>query len=294
MSNCDGDVFVYLLIDNGLLHEVSASYIDADSNGCPAWLAPIYAGPAVAVSPFLVDLEAAYEAGDLDRVMGYLNARTPALHVSIVETTLGLEQIAQHLRRFIFILDPQGKQFTFRYADCAVLAQLPALLTAVQWATMSGPIIRWGIHDRSGSVVQLPTVEPVANSPTPFSLDHEQLAALDEASEADHCIAKVKMMRHGADLPGNAAQQHAWAQSARQAWRVAGNSNALILMFLVEAALVTRGDILGRYDIPDLLAMNEASAFRSRLRELAMEIQIRRNNAQLMNSDKSNIDVFLI
>ena len=273
MSERKTEIFVYLLIDNGLLDEVSASYTETDSKDRPIWLAPIYGERALAVSPFLVDVEAAYEAGDLDRVMRYINARAPALHVSVIESSLTLEQIAQHLRQFIFIVDPDGKQFTLRYADCTVLDPLSSVLTTAQWAGMRGPIKRWSIHDRSGALVQLPPAEHVAGSLTPLYLDHNQLAGLDEASEPDHYIAKVKTMRHGAELPGKPAQHYAWARSARQAWQGAGNSNPLILLFLTEAALVTGGDILRRPEIREMLAMNEVGEFRHGLCERIIAIQ---------------------
>lgn len=267
MNDNNPDVFVYLLVDNGLLDEVSASYTEADPSDRPKWLAPIYARSALVVSPLLIDIEAAYDAGDLDRVMSYLNARTPALHVSIIETELELEKLAQHLSRFIFILTPEGKQLTLRYADCTVLAPLSTVLNAAQWRTMREPIKRWNVHDRSGNLYQLPPAESIAKAPTPIFLNDEQLAALDEASEPDHCIAKVKMMINSADLPGNSAECYAWALASRRTWQAAGNSNPLILMFLTEAALLTKGAILQSREIQSFLAMDEASSFRTKLHE---------------------------
>ncbi len=268
MNTGDQNLSVYLLIDNGLLDEVSRSYAEGDSKDRPSWLEPIYADYAMAASPLLVDVEAAYEAGDIDLVMSYVNARQPALHVSFIETELNLEQIAQHLRRFIFIVSPEHKQFTLRYADCAVLAPLASILTAAQWTTMKGPILRWGIHDRSGTLIQLPLAEPAADAPTPLRLDRDQLAALDEASEPDHYIAKVKVMRNGMPLPGNTEEQHAWSLAARTAWRAAGNSSSMILLFLTEAALVSRGEVLRKHEIQNSLVMDEVNAFRDRLNTL--------------------------
>lgn len=276
MNDRPGGVFVYLLVDNSLLHEVSASYIEENPDRHPSWLAPVYPGHALAASPFVVDIDAAYEAGDLDQVMGYLNARRPALHVSIVETGLELEAIVQHLRRFIFILSPDEKQYTLRYADCAVLGPLSSILTAEQWAAMRGPITRWCIHDRAGAVIQLPSAEPVANAPTPLCLSHDQMGALDEASEPDHYVAKVKMMHNGTALPGNTAEQHAWAHAARQEWRAANSSNSLVLLFLTEAALATQGEILRRPELQEWLAMDEASTFRNKLQALGGGIRERR------------------
>lgn len=271
MNRDPHDVSVYLLIDNGLLQEVAASYTEDDSTTRPTWLMPIYTERALAVSPLLIDLEAAYEAGYIDQVMGYVNAQAPALHVSIIETAMSLEQAAQHLRRFILILDPDGKQFTLRYADCTVLGHLATLLSAVQWANMKGQIIRWGIHDRSGKILYLPHPMVSADRVTPLHLNREQIEALDEVSEPDHYIAKVKMMQHGAPLPGNAAQHHQWAQAAREAWRASGNSNQMFLLFLTEAALASRGEVLLMNEIHGFLLMDEVSAFRDKLRELTHE-----------------------
>lgn len=273
MSTRNQNASVYLLIDNGLLDEVSKSYTEENSKNRPLWLAPVYPEHALAVSPLLVDLEAAYEAGDIDLVMSYVNARKPALHVSIMETELNLEQIAQHLRRFIFIVSPEDKQFTLRYADCAVLAPLSSILTNAQWAAMKGPISRWGIHDRSGTVFQLPAAEPVVCASTPFHLDANQMGALDEASEPDHQIAKVNMLRNGEPLPGNTAEQHAWALAARRAWHAAGNSSSSILLFLTEAALISRGEVLLEHEIRNVLAMDDVNAFRGRLQELLAATQ---------------------
>lgn len=263
---------VYLLIDNGLLAEVSASYTESDSRSRPTWLVPIYPESALAVSPLLIDVEAAYEAGDLDQVMSYVNALQPALHVSIIETELTLEQIAGHLRRFIFILDPDGKQFTFRYADCTILALLPSVLTPAQWGYMAGPMTRWQIHDRTGAVFPLPSADLIASEAIPFRLDSEQLAALDEASEPDHYIAKVKMMGNQGSLPGSPAEQHAWAQTARQLWRAAGNKNSLVLMVFTEFALRTRGKILFQEATENLLSINESNTFSAELNQLSNQI----------------------
>lgn len=294
MNDGGDNVFVYLLIDNALLHDAPAHRTEAGTESRPPWLAPLYADHAVAVSPFLVDVDAAYLSGDIDQVMAYVNACRPALHVSIIETGLALERIAQHLRRFIFVLDPHGKQYTLRYADCAVLAPLSTLLTAAQWATMREPIARWSIHDRAGAVIQLPPVERMETGPTPLCLDNDQLAALDEASEPDHYIAKVRSMRNGAALPGDPAEQHAWAHAARQAWRAAGNANPRMLLFLTEAALLTRGEVLRRLEMQDLLAMDDAGAFRGHLRELVKDIRERRRWVSQGNAidAASNSDLF--
>jgi len=259
----------YLLIDNGLLQAASAAYAEKDSQSRPAWLAPIYTARALEVSPFLIDMDAAYEAGDLDQVMGYVNALVPALHVSIIDTGLPLVEIAHHLRRFIFILDPDDKQFTLRCADCAILTPLSSVLTEAQWATMRRPFARWCAHDRAGRVIELRQVQAIDDVLTPLRLDRDQIAALDEASEPDHCIAKLTMMHHGAEFPGTAEEQHGWAVEARQAWCASRSPSQLYLLFLTEAAVVSRGKVICRPEISGYLLMDDINAFKRNLQELA-------------------------
>jgi hypothetical protein len=259
---------VYLLIDNALLQEVSVSYTETSPQSRPEWLMPIYTERALEVSPLLIDLEGAYEAGDLDRVMGYVNALAPALHVSIIETGQSLAQIALHLRRFIFILDPDGRQFTLRFADCAILTPLSCVLSEAQWATMRGPIVQWSAHDRSGRLIELRPGPVLATDMTPLRLNRGQIAELDEVSEPDHCIAKVKMMRHGAPLPGTCAEQHAWAKAARDAWRVSGNSNSLFLLFFTEAVLVSEGKFLHIAEHQNYLLIDDVDVLLSKQEEL--------------------------
>lgn len=268
MNDRSANVFTYFLIDNGLLQEVSAGYEEDGAKSRPAWLEPLYGERALRVSPLLIDVEAADESGDIDLVMRYLNVRKPALHVSIIESSLNLADAAQHLRRFIFILDPEGKQFTLRFADCAVLGPLSTILTSAQWATLSRPISRWGIHDRSGSIVHLSPGEQDIQASTPLRLDSEQLAALDESSEPDHFIAKVRMMRHEKSLPGTTAEQHMWALKARQKWRLKNNTNSLILERLTEATMITRGKVLCKNAIEDLLEKDNLEDFQQGLIEL--------------------------
>lgn len=256
---------LYLLIDNGLLQATSARYAEIDSQSRPSWLALIYTEHALEVSPILIDLEAAYDGGDLDQVMGYVNALVPALHVSVIETQLSLAEIARHLRRFVFIFDPDGNQFTLRYADCAILTPLSTVLTDAQWSTLRGPIARWCAHDRYGRVNELRRVSLIADVMTPLKLHRDQIATLDELSESDHYIAKVKMMLHGAELPGTAAEQHCWASEARQVWCASKNPSQLYLLFLTEAAMVSRGEILRIPEITGYLMIDNIDLFKQKL-----------------------------
>jgi hypothetical protein len=67
-------------------------------------------------------------------------------------------------------------------------------------------------------------------------------------------------------------------------------------MFLTEAALLTRGEVLRSQEVPKFLAMNEVSAFRGKLGELVDEIQERRNRVgpAPAEGEKSNVSAIFI
>ncbi|WP_167759766.1 DUF4123 domain-containing protein [Massilia horti] len=283
MSTQTPEIFCYLLIDNGLLQLAPSRYSEAPADVRAAWLEPIYNDKALVVSPLLIDIEAAYEAGHLDRVMELANATRPALHLSLIETTLPRAELAHHLRRFIFIVAPNGKQYTLRYADCAVLEFLPSILTPEQWKAMTAPMQRWGIHDRTHSIVWLPLgAAGESCASTPLQLSAQQMEDLNEALEPEGVLANVRAMRHGRKLPGDAGEQHQWACAARAAWEAAGNEDQLLLTFFADAVLTTRGEILRRYEVPRLLGIQQRDEFKAELRQLMDEMEARRVRSQEM------------
>jgi hypothetical protein len=288
MSAKSTDVFPYLLVDNGLLHGTRSHYAETQESPRPDWLEPIYADKALAVSPLLIDIGAAYEAGQLDRMMELANACKPALHTSLIETSLTLVELAQHLRRLIFVVAPDGKQYTLRFADCVVLSTLSTVLTPVQWAAVSDPMTRWCVHDRDGLIRALPPAPGFRENESghfPFQLSDHQIDDMTEALEADHVLAKVKAKPRGIPLPGNTREQHEWACAALSRWREAGNTSALMLASLVEAALSTKGEILRRHELGRLLSILEVASFRDHLRELVGDMEERRVRLQKMAAE---------
>ncbi|MDT1862662.1 hypothetical protein FPK50_25510, partial [Acinetobacter baumannii] len=65
------------------------------------------------------------------------------------------------------------------------------------------------------------------------------------------------MMRHGDDFPGSAVEQHEWALKARQIWHARNNLNRLILERLTDAALSTRGEVLHKNEINNLMEIGD-------------------------------------
>jgi hypothetical protein len=254
----------FLLIDNAMLTAAGGETIAADER--PDWLACVYDERAAEVSPHLVDVDAAHEAGRTDCVMAHVNATPAKLHVSIIDSVLTLAELAQHLRRFIMVRRDGGNNATLRFADCAVLAQLAIAFTPAQWGALVSPMARWKVHGYDGKLVSLPGADAAAaRSSTPLSLTGQQLTTLREALMPNTVLGCLRAMRHGAALPGSTADQHRWASEACRLWRNAGNVHDIVMRWLTSAALDTHGAVLRQEMLGRLLAMSNLEEIRTGL-----------------------------
>ncbi|MDB5973802.1 MAG: hypothetical protein JWR07_562 [Nevskia sp.] len=255
----------FLLIDGTLAGAVPGGPV-LSGDGRPGWLHTLYPDEAAAVSPIVIDMDAAQIASQLDQMMALVNAVRPQLHVSIIDTALSHVQLIEHLRHFCSIRTELGKTFTLRFADCAVLPVLSTILNPKQWTAILGPVTRWCVHGRDGALLTLPLADAaIPPAPTPLLLTSQQLEELAEATAPDMLIAHIRDARHGDDLPGTVAEQHLWATEAHLAWRAAGNADDLVLRWLTAAALDTQGAVLRLRSLHALLAQPEQGAIRAGL-----------------------------
>lgn len=255
----------FVLIDGAQLAISELHVSPADS--APAWLAQIYDAKAAAVSPLVIDIETASNAPDAgDRMMGLVNAMQPQLHASLIDTALSHEALTTHLRRFIMIRTAEGKAFTLRFADCTVLPILATVFTPAQWTALAGPFARWCVHGLDGALRALPAADTtLCPASTPLVLSDEQLAALHEATAPSMMLAHLHDMNHGEALTGSPAEQHRWAVGARLLWRNAGSTDDIVLRWLTSAALATKGQLLLRTHLPNLLSHSDLGAIRDGL-----------------------------
>jgi hypothetical protein len=255
----------FLLIDGALAGAVPGGPV-LSGDGRPGWLHTLYPDEAAAVSPIVIDMDAAQTASQLDQMMALVNAVRPQLHVSIIDTALSHVQLTEHLQHFCSIRTELGKTFTLRFADCAVLPILATILNPAQWAAVARPFVRWCMHGRDGMLLALPVADAaIPPAPTPLLLTSRQLEELAEAAAPDMLIAHIRDARHGDDLPGTAAEQHRWATEARLAWRAAGHVDDLVLRWLTAAALDTYGAVLRLRSLPALLAVFDHETLRAGL-----------------------------
>ncbi len=254
----------FLLFDNALLTAAGGEAITFDAR--PDWLACLYDERAATVSPYLIDVDAAHEAGHLDRVMALVNATPVKMHVSLIDSVLTIDELVQHLRRFIMVRREGGRNATLRFADCAVLPELAIAFTPEQWAALVWPMARWHVHGYDGKLVALPGANAtVSRSSTPLLLTEQQLVTLREAMFPNMVLGCLRGTRHGATLPGNAADQQRWASESYRLWRVAGNAHDVVVRWLTSAALDTNGAILQQSAVGTLLAHSDLTAVRAGL-----------------------------
>jgi hypothetical protein len=264
MSTPNSEVSTYLLIDNAMLTAGDGEAMALDEG--QDWAVCVYEDRVAAVSPYLIDLYAANEAGHVDRVMSLVNAMPQKMHVSIIDTAMPLAELAQHLRRFIMVKAEGGKNLTLRFADCAVLPELAKTFTPEQWSAIAWPTARWHVHDYSGRLLALPGADAaVLRSSLPLLLTEQQLTLLNNAMVPNNVLANLRAMCHGAALPGNAAERQRWASEAVRLWRSSGNEQDIVLRWLTSAALETHGAALQQETVGALLAMRDLDQIRTGL-----------------------------
>jgi len=260
----------FILLDSAMLGGAE-KFLPMAPEVRPDWLIPVYKDPAAAVSPLVIDIEAAELAGQLEYVMALVNAKRPQLHVSIIDTALSHEALAQHLRHFIFVRTETGKELTLRFADCCILPALATMLSPAQWVTFAGPMVRWCIHQREGAMTTLPLADMEQDVvATPFVLTTQQVESLRESAAADQLIGNVQSMRYGQILPGNPAEQHRWASEARRVWQAAGHFDSEVLFSLASAIFDSHGELLKDASLFGILAQKKNATICQDLRQAAI------------------------
>jgi len=256
----------FLLIDSAMIGD-ALPMPWASKRRCPDWVLPLYDRKAGTVSPVLIDIEAARAAGRMREVMAFANARRPQLHLSLIDTLVSLDQLCEHLRRFIYFVDEQGKEYTLRLADCAVLPALMAALTPAQWAAITAPIRSWRVHGRDGVLFELPMPKASPDDILPLILSHQQLAALKDAMGVDQLLANLRMMRPGHQFAATPVAEYEMASKARQMWHAAGRADDATLMLLARGAFDTGGRILLLPGMPAILAGADVEVMRKKIAE---------------------------
>lgn len=253
----------YLLIDGALLpNEFEENWHTASTD--VAWLTPLLTGEGALNGPIMIDIEKALAHELVDEMMDLVNAISPQLHLSFIESVLAADELVRYLQNFVVIRTSDGQLFNLRLSDCIVLSMLEDVLTAAQWASLLGGVARWCVHDREGRLRELKThsslSEPIG---TPLTLSPVQLDQLTELTEPDVILANIRDIRHGGELMGSVSEQHNWALQARDLWRGSKCTDRLALRWLTSAAIDTRGAIFERPGLAALLEKADREELRA-------------------------------
>ena len=263
MNSISLPVLSYLLVDGALAGDAVDRLVLAGPDK-PGWIHSPYPDEAVKMGPIVIDIAAALEAEEIGAMMVLVNAVSPQLHLSIIETHLTAAALTEHLRRFIVVRNEAYKTYSLRFADCIVQSTLAVVLRPPQWASLTSPFVRWQTHGRDGRLFQLPIADASKeNSATPLILDSEQFGQCADACEPDVYIAHIKAMRHGAALRGSCQEQYLWACKSRDLWRASGNSEDVVLRWLIAAAIDTAGKALELTNLPRLLSEKNLDEIRA-------------------------------
>lgn len=243
--------------------------------GTPSWMVPLYAGAAAWAGPVLIDILAAESSGALDQAMSIVNATTPHLHLSFIDTQLDIDELAVHLRRFIFVVNEEHQPFSMRFADCLVLAALPEVFSSAQWVAFAGPVSRWSVHRRDGTLVTLaPVTRAVVPESTPLRVTEQQIDHLRDIFAPDRMISHLRDLGHGV-IAGSALEQHRWASASYALWKTSGSKEEVIWRWLTEAVFETRGAALTDAELKAVIVEESLEATRTRLRAVTTRHEIK-------------------
>ncbi|MYN28023.1 DUF4123 domain-containing protein [Duganella levis] len=235
----------------------------------PTWVAAVYGRDAIVVSPILIDVERAWHCNRIDAVMALVNAASPKLGISFIETELALTEVLLHLRQFIYIQTEEGIELTLRFADCMVLSNLAALLTREQWTALVAPFESWKIHARDGNLKSLPIRKAESASRIPLLLSDIQMSALRDAFGADQLLANLRKMRPERESEYSTMQAHQYAEQTRQIWLSAGHEENTDLLLFARDVFETEGRLLLHPGLKPVLEQSDPILRRKDLHRLA-------------------------
>lgn len=231
------------------------------------WILPIYERPAWEVSPGIIDIEAAYKSNRINMIVEMLNCVRPQLHASFIDTTMNMEDLAEHLRKFIGVDTEDGKELTLRIADCVVLPWLHQAMTPEQWAAFQEPIHRWGVHGRDGVVTVLP--QSVAKpSPEPLRFSPAQISALEQAHEPDQLLFNLRAMRYGHKWAESLQQELKFATDTLRAWKTSKHTDTSTLLLFARGVFDTKGALLELPALRSILDQDDLALVRKDIQNM--------------------------
>ncbi|SFM41611.1 DUF4123 domain-containing protein [Variovorax sp. OV329] len=185
----------YILMDGAMIHHaVSTSKWFASPSPMFAPLMP--KTEQHLAGPILISEEVALELPNKAEILRLIDCYPRRLHIAFLQSSATLEELAQHLRHYVYFADDTGLAYGLRIGDSRVMAYLPQVLAPDQWDAITGPLARWAVHKREGETYELSLSESRlqrTQPPQPLRLTDEQVGRLMDEGEPDvllHHIGK--------------------------------------------------------------------------------------------------------
>lgn len=233
----------YLLLDTLLMPKIANAPWMKDRR-CRGWMERVYDRTAAAVSPVLVDIDAAWHSNRIPEMMDFVAAHNPKFHVSFIDTELSLGQMASHLRQLIYFVNEEGEEFTLRFADGAVLQALSKVLAPDQWKSFHGPIMNWRVHNRANQLALLPMPIVEKAAPLPLLLNAAQMDQLREEMAIYQLLASVRRNRSVEQKKIAFVKEYEWVSAARKIWLGSGHHDNATLWIFMMGVMDTNGVLL--------------------------------------------------
>lgn len=235
----------------------------------PSWMISIYERQAWNVSPFIVDIEAAYLRNRIDAVMEMSNYLRTGIHVSFVESKLSAVDLADHLRQFSYVVNEARGELTLRFADCIAIPWIQKAMSSEQWAAIHKPIHRWLVHSRDGRLTALPAPVDVKLVATPLRFSAHQIAALETAHEPDQLMSNLRALRNDHRWAETPQLEIELAQKILEVWRESGQLDSSTLIVFARAVFDTNGWLLKLPALAQTLSQDEPMIVQRTIERLA-------------------------
>lgn len=226
----------FMLMDGAMvLPPLSASNLFAQVT--PPWAMPLHEHPDLRLAgPLLVAYTRLVKDSPEWKEVGRICTSFPRrLGYSIVQTSLTMQALAEHLSRFALFTDSSGDTFGLRIGDSRIVALLPRVLSGKQWNALTAPIARWEFNNRDGTRSFFPASEQREQEqrgrhadPEPLHLSDEQIEQLMQATEPDGLLAHIGM-QPTADSAEHTQSRYEIACHCLRIWKASGSMNRGIL-----------------------------------------------------------------
>ena len=137
-------------------------------------------------APWLIALRP--DASGLERLAALITHCSGRPMLSVLATPVFADELIAYWQPLHWLHMKDKQRFLLRFFDTRVVAVLPEVLTARQWAAIAAPLAHWFYIDRDGAVKSAPPVAPATTRAPMLEMSQKQIDALMDFSAPDAAI----------------------------------------------------------------------------------------------------------